>query len=440
MQVDTPAGSVSPVQGVIDTYPNFVHCSLLFVNPPAGMTRRSIEVMLNSKFIELAERDIPGIVFDGKLHCAEEAGKKVWRIESRPSPAVAQLRSCLKNMLEKTGFRVRQPHEPLDQVHITLRGRWPNTGPNFPRPSNSEQLRLTFDKLAATPAAAKGEHRKPCGSLIRPVNFGRPEHCRESHATAESDATTVDLGDAAEFPRLTAAKSRQRRPRSNDADWTPQAKRDGDSKVRRSGNLMSDQPVDIALLQDFGVPVEDMLIAVQASLDDASAQSVDRNADLGKSLLCSKQQEKQQDYVWLIEYSRDPKSFHEALASSPVLSGCFRTLEDKGPQQHDVLGPAKAFVRPEQFELVLTFIEFHKPELKPRHVFVSPEFAAELAQCIERIRCKDKVKRKSQCKVPLSFLEAVHKSEFPVFKLKTFIAVQVPSSLCSSRRCGNATV
>jgi len=309
-------------------------------------------------------------------------------------------------------------------VHITLRGRWPNTGPSsFTTPSDLSPLSLEFDKLAFTPAATAGERRHACGKLLK-YSFAKPEHCRSSHVASASHALLTK-----------SAKAQSRHLK--ESEGKSQATRARDPQTQGSGSQMQCQLVDKVLLEDFGFAVEDVQRALAESLEHASARSVDSNAEVCQSLL----RHKLSDVVYLMEYTRDPASFHQALDESTILSGCQRKLEEHGcVQDEKLLGGARVYVHPEQFQAVLAYIRFEKHVLHPRHVFVAPDLSSHLADCIRQIRCREKVKCKSRNTVPLSFLEVARNAEFPVMKLNTFIAVRTPSSMCASLPSAKLTV
>lgn len=156
--------------------------------------------------------------------------------------------------------------------------------------------------------------------------------------------------------------------------------------------------------------------------------------------------------VALLEYSRNPTCFHRALMESDDLAACRDALHSNGLSA-DLPCGAKAFVSPEAFEPTLEAVRLSGIDLCPRHVLVQPSLELAVVKVVEtgltnphkpltpdgRKAEKAKVRCKARLEVPLHFAEAVVESGHEIVLSRTFIHIEVESSLRSAPSSGLVT-
>eukprot|EP00928_Gymnodinium_smaydae_P031600 TRINITY_DN23148_c0_g3_i1.p1 TRINITY_DN23148_c0_g3~~TRINITY_DN23148_c0_g3_i1.p1 ORF type:complete len:414 (+),score=37.38 TRINITY_DN23148_c0_g3_i1:71-1243(+) len=120
--------------------------------------------------------------------------------------------------------------------------------------------------------------------------------------------------------------------------------------------------------------------------------------------------------IHLLEFTRSPQAFFDALMESDALAACRLALTQ---EEYEPLLPsgAKVFVFPDQYEAVVAAIGSY--DLKPRHVVVSHEFEANVMNALADVGRG--VRAKGHEVLPPS----------PAIVSRTFITVIVPSSLRS---------
>jgi len=150
--------------------------------------------------------------------------------------------------------------------------------------------------------------------------------------------------------------------------------------------------------------------------------------------------------VYLHQYSRNPKSFQDALLQGPELHDCREALQKAGLSPQLPCG-AKLFVKPFEVKSVLEALQLSgdMKKLNASYVIVGADFENALAAAIASLRSSEQVhkKRKSEisaaqaattaayfgCSVPTTIGEH---TGIPIVIRRTFIELPVASSLPSS--------
>lgn len=180
----------SAKSGLINVEPEFVHCSVLFVNPPEGMEAGCADEQLrrlDGAFSKLADIPAPKLEFSRNIRKANIGqGAVLHQIDAKNSAKVATLQQKLKRLFEKDlGWKCRFPKQ-VDalpgRLHCTLRdSRYQSFGVPHERRPEAGPISVELDKLCITPAAenyVEHSRRMHCGSILS-VNFGPPhEVCR----------------------------------------------------------------------------------------------------------------------------------------------------------------------------------------------------------------------------------------------------------------------
>lgn len=181
--------------GLINVEPKFVHCSLLFVNPPARKDPKQAEEQLRSfkaTFVELAKKPAPKLKFSSAIRQARlERGGILHQIDAEPSPMVFNLQQSLAKLFREHGWSFRFPRQTIPgpgRLHCTLRdSRYPSEGlPIEHRSSEKHSFAVMLDKICITPAGeipgethVEHNRRKPCGTMFS-VSFGESNEVRSS--------------------------------------------------------------------------------------------------------------------------------------------------------------------------------------------------------------------------------------------------------------------
>lgn len=144
--------------------------------------------------------------------------------------------------------------------------------------------------------------------------------------------------------------------------------------------------------------------------------------------------------VEVLTFSRSPNEYRKALMDAPELADCRQALEDKGFAV-ELSSGAKVFVQPQHYEPLMVKIRMSKLKTFPRIVFVDPSLAAVVIRVLERtchqLPQKQKFYNRSKETVPLAFAAAAAEMKINVLESRTFVDIQVPSSLPSTD--GNGT-
>eukprot|EP00435_Cladocopium_sp_Y103_P073330 s78_g43.t1 len=226
-----------------------------------------------------------------------------------------------------------------------------------------------------------------------------------------------------------------------------------------------------ALPGDYGVEWEDVEVpgqegetvdeavdaGIEASIREADAQAAAANAPLSAAILESRCS----PTVYLLEFSRSPSSFLEALLNHPALQACADGLAAKVTDVWAEAGPpllksgAKMFVNPEQVPLVLEQIRAEGWQLKPRHVIVNDQYEEAVVEAVSGIRSRDRVVQKRCSEIgafgasisgqaggssdPGEKPEEASQSEWLSVVKRTFIHLPIPSSMWSGPSSGQKT-
>mmetsp|Transcript_109314 Transcript_109314/g.199151 ORF Transcript_109314/g.199151 Transcript_109314/m.199151 type:complete len:300 (-) Transcript_109314:129-1028(-) len=149
-------------------------------------------------------------------------------------------------------------------------------------------------------------------------------------------------------------------------------------------------------------------------------------------------------HIFIVEASRDPKPFSEALLTNPVLNRLFQKLvlarhvsgDCEVPLGNGVRGP-KLFVRPEHCQAVLNHletygVEFGLPsrrwylrEMRPRHIIADSEFLPEVSGSLNQRKCQEAYIR---AKEKAEFDVQIPKPPFVINIERTFVEVKLPTS------------
>ena len=133
--------------------------------------------------------------------------------------------------------------------------------------------------------------------------------------------------------------------------------------------------------------IDDLEAGLQASIAEASARSVGQNANVAEAILRSRMT----PHVRLLEFSRTPDQFREALEKDPTLAANRGALEAGGFSTALPSG-ARIYVDPEVFESVRDAVAFER--LQPRHVVAAEHFVQAILDAVKEIPGKFKVHEK----------------------------------------------
>jgi len=143
--------------------------------------------------------------------------------------------------------------------------------------------------------------------------------------------------------------------------------------------------------------------------------------------------------VVLLEFSRDPQSFHRALLMCDELEPRRARLKDQGFPVHLPSG-AKVFVEPEIYAATMEAVRIAAFDLKPRHVLVDAALEGVVERVVKsHVGKLEKVKHKGRTEVPLTFADAALNMNAEVVVSRTFIHIKLPSSLSSAATSGLVT-
>lgn len=141
----------------------------------------------------------------------------------------------------------------------------------------------------------------------------------------------------------------------------------------------------------------------------------------------------------LLEYSRTPRCFHDALLERKELSECVRLLEASSLAS-ELDGGLKIFVPPELYGMTVSALKSRSERLQSRHVVASDSYVQAVREAIAGIPSKHQVRVKSATSLEGSGslqqdevgAAALFDDElFPVEVKHTFLHIAVPSSVRS---------
>merc|ERR1711920_397085 len=101
------------------------------------------------------------------------------------------------------------------------------------------------------------------------------------------------------------------------------------------------------------------------------------------------------------------------------------------------MGGAKIFVRPGHFEASLEAIRLANLSLFPNHVIVDPENESTVIGLVRQLRGREAVHPTGTSVLPLAFAEVTAQMEQPINVSRTFIHINIPSSLRSESQPGS---
>jgi len=180
---------------------------------------------------------------------------------------------------------------------------------------------------------------------------------------------------------------------------------------------------------------QDFDAGIAASLAESDAQAVVENAQISEAVLRSRFLPAA---VYLLEFRRDPASFHRALMESKELEACKSALLASGFNFELPCG-AKVFVPADMFEATMMAIEFGSLKLQSRHVIVTEDLEEVVMHVLQPLANSEKVRRKSRHCVPIGFAEEASQMRESIIVSRTFINIRTQSSLRSAPTSGLAT-
>jgi hypothetical protein len=167
-----------------------------------------------------------------------------------------------------------------------------------------------------------------------------------------------------------------------------------------------------------------------------------KNGQIADAILRSRSAAITVNGVILLEFSRDPRSLHDALRNCRELKDCRDALENAGAAS-ELPSLAKVFVPPEKYDATMEAVRLFGLELQGRHVLVAPELEEMVKRVIkEGTRGSAKVRSTGRGIVPLGFAAASMQVDAKIEVTHTFvhIKVKIPSSLCSEMHSGPVTL
>jgi len=185
----------------------------------------------------------------------------------------------------------------------------------------------------------------------------------------------------------------------------------------------------------------ELTTAIEASIEQAAELAAAVNAPLSEAILRSQAQASSSGpcSVLLLEFSRDPKSFHHALLTCAELQYSRDLLTESGFSP-ELPSQAKVFVPPELYEVTLEAVRLQGIQLKPRHVIVHSDLEELVIDAVRGCKGREKVRCKDRRLVPLNAAGETLQLDHPVVVCRTFLHVKMPSDLRSLPSAGPVTV
>lgn len=97
--------------------------------------------------------------------------------------------------------------------------------------------------------------------------------------------------------------------------------------------------------------------------------------------------------IWLLQFKSHPREFKEALLEGVALRACRDALAAEHRPCILPVSEAKIFIKPEQWEAVMTTLEGH--QLRPYHVIVAASYEHLVAECLQNISYRRRPKLKT---------------------------------------------
>lgn len=182
--------------------------------------------------------------------------------------------------------------------------------------------------------------------------------------------------------------------------------------------------------------LDDYEAAAAASLDEVDAHAAAENGQIAEAILRSRSAASAVRAVILLEFSRDPRSFHDALRECEDLKDIRDALKSAGAES-ELPSLTKVFVPPEMYDAVMEAVRIFGLELHGRHVLV----VRELEENVKRVvhTKGSKVRPTGRGIVPLGFAEASLQADAKIEVTHTFVHIKIPRSLCSEVHSGPVT-
>jgi len=365
----------------INVWPRFVHCSLMFVNPPSTMDdAAATQCIRKSIHLEkLVNVEHPRLTFSGKVRTGNSQGRKVWQIDSNPSDWVRNFRMKLQEVFARLGFCCRFPHEAVDRVHCTIRDSRYAEYSLIKVPSDQGTLEAVFDKLAVTPAAendARHECKRQFCGKTHCLNFFVSRQVKKSGGDSSS-VSLFDLASFKEFPELSVPKKPSVTPNHC---W---------------GHVIQpvlhlDPAADIIVpfhnsTQDNvrSLPREDVAMSSNEARDDTASVHTE-------GPLPQEQDVSFEEKVYCLHFSMQgmkPKDFQAVLSQSEELQKVREDMERVGCDWLLQPSEAKMFVHPTQCNSVKTTLRnpVNGIVLHPFHVIITESFEDHLRKALQAI-------------------------------------------------------
>lgn len=168
--------------------------------------------------------------------------------------------------------------------------------------------------------------------------------------------------------------------------------------------------------------------AVKASLDEVDALAAPQNEQVAKAILEDRLTRNALEGLILLEFSRDPMSYHERFMRCEELRNYREVMTDAGvPWQLPSL--AKVFARPSKYAAALQALQMFGLTLEGRHVLAEPELKESVVKVAENRA--ERIKLSGSAVVPLGHAEALVQADVKIEVIRPFVHLKIPSSLCS---------
>mmetsp|Transcript_47839 Transcript_47839/g.95120 ORF Transcript_47839/g.95120 Transcript_47839/m.95120 type:complete len:533 (-) Transcript_47839:292-1890(-) len=377
----------------INVWSKFVHCSLMFINPPSTMDDAEATQYIK-KFIHLEELvnvEHPRLTFIGKVQgrtAGTNLGRTVWQIDSKPSEWVRKFRMQLQEVFTRHGFSCRFPSEKADQVHCTIRDSRYGGQSNMKVPFDQGTLDVVFDKLGVTPAAENDARhdckRKFCGKT-HCLDFFQSRQ-DENLGSGSSSVSLLDIASSKQFPTLSLAPHAPKK-----------------SSNRCYGRVI--QPVlHLDPAADIIVPIHNSTEdTVRSLLHEESMSSNEAGDDTASMRIVESLPQEHEacadEKVWLLHFSMQgmkSEEFQAVLSQSEGLQKVQQDMERAGYNWLLQPSEAKMFVFPTQCSLVETTLKnpVYGIVLHPFHVIVTESLEDHLHEALQKISYKSRPRSK----------------------------------------------
>ncbi|CAK0813975.1 unnamed protein product [Prorocentrum cordatum] len=168
--------------------------------------------------------------------------------------------------------------------------------------------------------------------------------------------------------------------------------------------------------------------AVVASLCEVDALAGPENEQVAKAILADRLTANAPKGLILLEFSRNPKHYHERFTQCEELRKYRDGLTDAGvPWQLPSL--AKVFVRPSNYDAALEALRIFGLTLEGRHVLAEPELEETVIGVAEKRA--ERVRLSGRAVVPMGLAGVSLQADTKINVTRTFVHLEIPSSLCS---------